>query len=250
MKTKLVAVLLVVVMATAVGVVIGVVAGGGDEPKNQPLPPNIIVVAGSGSVSTTPDKATVSLGANTEADNAEDALKENAVRIDAVLKALKDAGVEDKDIQTQNMRVDKHYEDRGTPRETITYKATQELSVVIHDVTKVGAIIDSAVQAGANDVGGIEFGLSDTATAKNAALKAAVANAKAKAGALASAAGATVGPVVRIDENSYDVQNSYARYDQATLAMAMPSADTSISPGEVQTEVQVQVTFELSPAGS
>ena len=247
MQVKLVAVLLVVVMAAGVGVVIGVAAGGGDGPENLPMPPNIIVVAGSGSVSTAPDKATVSLGANTQAGTADEALKENAVRIDAVLKALKSAGVEDNDIQTQNMSVNKHYQDRGTAHETISYVATQELSVVIHDVTKVGDIIDSAVQAGANDVGGIEFGLSEAATAKDAALKDAVENAQVKAEALASGASAAIGPVVRIDENNYDVQNSYARYDQAL--MAMPSAaGTTISPGEVQTEVQVRVTFELKPA--
>jgi len=245
MKSRLVAVLLVVVLAAGAGFVFGV-AIGGDSSKNLPLPPNIVVVSGQGTVSTAPDKATVSLGVNTTGATAEEALQANATQMDAVLKALADAGIEEKDIQTQNMNVNKHVENRGTTQETTNYVANQQLSVVIHDVTKVGSVIDSAVKAGANDVGGIEFGLTDAATSKNAAFKEAVAVARAKAGTLAAAAGASVGSVVRIDENSYDVQTNFARYDMMAAPLAATDS-TMVSPGQVQTDVSVRVTYELVP---
>jgi hypothetical protein len=203
------------------------------------------VVSGQGTVSTAPDKATVSLGVNTTGATAEEALQANAAQMDAVLKALAAAGIEDKDIQTQNMNVNKHVENRGTKQETTNYVANQQLSVVIHDVTKVGSVIDSAVKAGANDVGGIEFGLTDAATSKNAAFKEAVAVARAKAETLAAAAGASVGSVVRIDENSYDVQTNFASYDK--MVAAPMAAGTAVSPGQVQTDVSVRVTYELVP---
>jgi len=244
MKSRLVAVLLVVVLAAGAGFVFGV-AIGGDSSKNLPLPPNIVVVSGQGTVSTAPDKATVSLGVNTTGATAEEALQANAAQMDAVLKALAAAGIEDKDIQTQNMNVNKHVENRGTKQETTNYVANQQLSVVIHDVTKVGSVIDSAVKAGANDVGGIEFGLTDAATSKNAAFKEAVAVARAKAETLAAAAGASVGSVVRIDENSYDVQTNFASYDK--MVAAPMAAGTAVSPGQVQTDVSVRVTYELVP---
>jgi hypothetical protein len=245
MKSRLVAVLLVVVLAAGAGFVFGV-AIGGDSSKNLPLPPNIVVVSGQGTVSTAPDKATVSLGVNTTGATAEEALQANATQMDAVLKALADAGIEEKDIQTQNMNVNKHVENRGTKQETTNYVANQQLSVVIHDVTKVGSVIDSAVKAGANDVGGIEFGLTDAATSKNAAFKEAVAVARTKAETLAAAAGASVGSVVRIDENSYDVQTNFARYDMMAAPLAATDS-TTVSPGQVQTDVSVRVTYQLVP---
>ena len=245
MKSRLVAVLLVVVLAAGAGFVFGV-AIGGDSSKNLPLPPNIVVVSGQGTVSTAPDKATVSLGVNTTGATAEEALQANATLMDAVLKALADAGIEDKDIQTQNMNVNKHVENRGTKQETTSYVANQQLSVIVHDVTKVGSVIDSAVKAGVNDVGGIEFGLTDAATSKNAAFKEAVAVARTKAETLAAAAGASVGSVVRIDENSYDIQSNFASYDMKLAATPM-MAGTAVSPGQVQTDVSVRVTYQLVP---
>jgi len=245
MKSRLVAVLLVVVLAAGVGIVFGV-AVGGDSSKNLPLPPNIVAVSGQGTVSTAPDKATVSLGVNTTGATAEEALQANATQMDAVLKALAAAGMEDKDIQTQNMNVSKHIENRGTKQEATNYVANQQLSVIIHDVTKVGSVIDSAVKAGVNDVGGIEFGLTDAATSKNAAFKEAVTVARTKAETLAAAAGASVGSVVRIDENSYDIQPQFANYDMR-MATGPAAAGTAVSPGQVQTDVSVRVTYELVP---
>jgi hypothetical protein len=245
MKSRLVAVLLVVVLAIGAGIVFGV-AIGGDSSKNLPLPPNIVVVSGQGTVSTAPDKATVSLGVNTTGATAEEALQANATQMDSVLKALAAAGIEDKDIQTQNMNVNKHVENRGTKQETTNYVANQQLSVVVHDVTAVGGVIDSAVKAGVNDVGGIEFGLTDAATSKNAAFKEAVVVARTKAETLAAAAGASVGSVVRIDENSYDMQPNFQSYDMAAAKLAFTGA-TAVSPGQVQTDVSVRVTYQLVP---
>jgi hypothetical protein len=240
--------MLVVVLAAGCGLVIGVVASGGEGPENAPKPASIITVTGGATVETEPDEATIRLGINTEADTAEAALQENATKSDAVMKSLKDNGVAEEDIQTTNVRLDKRYQDRGTPKETVTFVANTELTVLTRDLDKVGTIIGDAVSAGANDVQGVEFGLSSEASAKGRALTEAVKGAKAKAETLAAAAGAELGAVVRIDEDAYDVQpyyeRGYAVGDQAL--MAMPSAAPyKVAPGQVETHVEIRVVFEL-----
>ena len=247
MKARIALVTLLVVAALAVGVVIGVAAGGGGESKNQPLPPNVVAVSGDATVQNTPDKATVRLGVSVQASTAEDALTQASEKANAVQKSLETSGVESKDIQTTELSVNRYTENRGTPKETTGYRARQEFTVTIRDIAKVGPIVDAAVQAGANDVGGIEFGLSDTATTKNDALQKAVDNARAKAEVLAKAADAALGPVVRIDETGYDMQNYYVR-NQALAGFGSipgPSPSTAVAPGQVETSVTVRVTFEL-----
>jgi uncharacterized protein YggE len=254
MNAKLIATLLVVVLATAIGVVVGVTASSDNGPTNAPMPAQIITVSGGATVQTEPDKATVNLGVSTDAATSEEALKTNADKTDAVMKSLKANGVEDKDIQTTNVSLNKHYTDRGTPKEVVTYRAETQITVIIRDLPKVGDVIDGAVAAGANNVRGVEFGLSSETAAKSDALKQAVDNAEAKARTLATAAGATLGPVVRIDEESYNVRNY--QYRDAFMSMdsgatlgaipaAAPSFGTSVAPGEVSTSVSVHVTFQL-----
>lgn len=247
MKGRVAVALLVVVMAVAVGVVIGVVSSGGEGPKNQPDPANVISVSGGASVTSAPDEAVVSLGVKSEADNALDAQQTNAQKATDVMKALQSAGVAKEDIQTTNIRLDKHYQDRGTNHETVTYVADNEMDVTVHDLTKVGDITDKAIAAGANVVGGIEFRLSNQSTAKNDALKKAIEAARSKAQTLAVAAGATLGPVVRIDEDSSNTRPYIQRgYDSMASLGALPAPFTPVSPQDVETEVNVSVVYELN----
>lgn len=249
MNGKLIAGMLVVVLAAACGLVIGVVASGDGGPENAPKPASIITVTGGATVKTEPDEATIRMGVNTEADTAEAALQENASKSDAVMKTLKDNGVADEDIQTTNVRLDKRYRDRGTPKEKMTFVAVSELSVLTHDLQAVGTIIDDAVSAGVNDVQGVEFGLSSQSEAKNRALTEAVKGARGKAETMAAAAGAELGAVVRIDESAYDVQPYYdqsmKQMDPFALALGAEAPATSVSPGQVETHVEIRVVFEL-----
>lgn len=248
MNGKLVATMLVVVLAAACGLVIGVVASGDGGPENAPKPASIITVTGGATVKTEPDQATIRMGVNTEADTAEAALQENASKSDAVVTSLKDNGVAEEDIQTTDVRLDKRYRDRGTPKEKVTFVAVSELTVLTRDLQEVGTIIDDAVSAGVNDVQGVEFGLSSQAEAKNRAMTEAIKGARGKAETMAAAAGAELGDVVRIDESAYDVQPYYdqgMRQEQLFLGAESAAPSLAVSPGQVETRVEVRVVFEL-----
>lgn len=246
-KARMAVVAFLVLGAIALGVVIGVVAAGDGPPKNQPMPAQVITVSGGATVQTEPDKATVTLGVNTQADTPEDALKQNSALSDAVMKSLKADGVAEEDIQTTNVSLNKRIQDRGTPKEHSFYVAENQLTVIIRDLTQVGNVIGDAVDAGANDVRGVEFGLESSTSSKSRALTQAVQNARIKAQTLAKAAGVTLGPVVRIDEQRYDV-NNYQYRGQALMAFdaAVPAASPMpIAAGQVETSVALDVVFEL-----
>ena len=245
-KARIAVVFFIVLAGIALGVVIGVVAAGDEPPANQPLPANIVAVSGGATVQSEPDKATVTLGVNTQADTPEDALSENAAIANEVMKALKADGVAEEDIQTTDVRLDKRTQDRGTPKEQSFYVAENQLTVTISDLENVGTIIGDAVDAGANDVRGVEFGLESSTASKSRALAQAVENARIKAETLAKAAGVELGPVVRIDEQRYDVNNYRVGNAYMSLDAAMPAAaPMPISGGQVETSVDVDVVFEL-----
>lgn len=233
------------IMAVALGIVIGTVAAG-DDVTNQPMPAQVITVTGGATVTAAPDEAVVRVGVRTEADTSEDAYRQNADKTEAVMKALKGAGVPEDQIATTNISLDRRYENRGERDERIFYIAENEFEVLITDLDQVGPVTDAAVKAGANIVGGIEFRLSDQAAAKSDALTKAVEGARAKADTLAAAAEAEVGPVVRIDEENVDVRPTYERgFALEASDAAWGDAATPISPDDVEVKVSVRVIFEL-----
>jgi uncharacterized protein YggE len=237
----LVALVVVAVVAWALGA-----GASGRDPKNQPDPAHVITVSGGATVSSAPDEAIVRLGVRTENTDSQAALQANNQKAADVQKALTALGIADKDIQTTQVSLDQHIQDRGTNHETKTYIAENEVAVTVHDLTKVGAVVSNTVAAGANVVGGIEFQLSDLSKARENALGKAIDAAHAKATALAEAAGTTLGPVVRIDENNVETRPQFEKSAFSAQVMALPAASPApVSPQNVQTDVNVTVVWEL-----
>jgi len=237
--------------ATALVVLlVGLVIGYGVMPVSEdtnPPPPRLITVLGTASVSTAPDEATVSLGVRKEADTNDAAVQLNADAMSLVMKALAGAGIEESDISTTDFNLDRHYENRDTKRETVTYVAENEVQVTIRDLTKVGTTIDAAVSAGATSVGNVDFKLSNANKVRQQALLQAVKSAQAKAAAIAEASGLKVGDVVSLREQV----GEYSRYGYDVKAQnwGTPTlaglAATPVAPEQVQTEVDVTAVFEL-----
>jgi uncharacterized protein len=216
-------------------------------PEGQsPCPPiagapgaeNTVTVIGVGTVTSQPDEAVLGLGVRTQASDANDALKENASRMAAVMKALHDLGIGDADISTSSVSLYPNYSNDGS---TITgYVAENDISVTVHDLAKVGSAIDDAVAAGANVSSGVTFQMSDANAGLSDALKQAVGNARDKAEALAGAAGAKLGGVVSITESGAPSPIPYgAAFDRAA------GVATPINPGPVQIQVSVIVVWAL-----
>jgi uncharacterized protein len=207
-------------------------------------PARTITVTSTASVKVSPDEAVVGLGVHSEASGSADAFAQNAKDMQAVLDALKAAGIADKDIQTTNVSLQQHVSNRGTPNEQRGYVASESIQVTIHDLSSVGSVIDAAVGAGADSVNDIRFQLSNPNTVRTEALRNAVTGARAKADALAQAAGATVVAVVTIDEQNYRPPVYDAPFAGAAMAAAVPTP--VVAPSSLEVTETISVVWGIS----
>ena len=200
-----------------------------------------VTVSGTATVRAMPDEAVVSLGVQTEAEDADAAMNQNATRMAAVIRAILEAGVPREDVATTNVSLYPSYGPDGTA--VTGYVAGNQVDATVRDLREVGQLIDAAVDAGANSVNGITFRLSDESEGLDDALREAVDDARGKAEVLADAAGAGLGRVVSITETASGFPPPV--YDEEQ-AMAADARATPVIPPEVETQVSVTVTWSLS----
>ena len=205
-----------------------------------------ITVMGAGQVSAAPDMAQVSAGVVSESARAADAVKATSAAMQKVLAALDAAGIEKKYVQTNRFDVSPVYADgvsRAGGRPSIVgYRATNQVQVEVHGVDKVGAVLDALVGAGANELGGISFGVAEPAPLLDDARRKAIADARRKAELYAREAGVALGRVLDIDETGGGgpVPVAYGR-------MMAESASAPVAPGQLDLSVSVTVTFAIAP---
>lgn len=198
-----------------------------------------------GEVRRAPDTATITLGVQTDGATAAEALRQNAVRMNQVIAALKRGGVEARDIQTSGLSLSPQYvyQENLPPRLT-GYQASNQVTITVRDLAGLGQAVDAAVNAGASNVGGIAFGLEDSAAAEDAARLAAVKALQAKADLYARATGYRIARLVTLSEGG-----GYAPPPpMPVLAMAarMDKAEsTPVEAGELKVRIDVNATFEL-----
>ena len=148
-----------------------------------------------------PDMASINLGVNTEALTAGAAMQANATQMSRITAALKKAGVADKDVQTSNLNLSAQYDYvQNQPPKLRGYQASNQVTVMVHDLARLGSAVDATVAAGANQVNGISFGLSDPTAAENTAREAAVKALVAKANLYAGATGYRIARLVSLSE--------------------------------------------------
>ena len=203
-----------------------------------------ITVVGSGQASAKPDVANTQIGVDIRDANAQTASSQANDRVNAIIAAMKGLGIEDKDIQTANFNiwVEQPYGDKGEPSGAPVYHAVNTLNVTVRDLSKVGQVLDAALEAGANTVSGVSFSVSDPAAMESEARAKAVANAKTRAADLAKEAGVQAGEILVISE--VIGQQPIPMVERAAMADGK-GGGASIQPGELQTNVQVQVTFAI-----
>jgi uncharacterized protein YggE len=214
------------------------------EPSNQE--PRTLSINGNGTISIEPDMATINIGVQTENENAQEAVGSNNQQSQALISALTGAGVAENDIQTSDFSIypRQEYDTQGQPTGITTYVVSNTVSVTVRDLENIGSVLDAAVQAGANNIYGIQFDIEDREAAQQQAMSAAMENAQARAEVLAEAAGVEIGDILSLQ--TYLGSSSpipYARsYDMAVQesAMAVP-----VSPGEMQIMVDVSVVYEI-----
>jgi len=202
-------------------------------------------VSGTGIVQVKPDTADVTVGVTTQRDTASAAAGDAANVMDAVIKAIKALGIDDKDIQTSSLSLNGVYDySNNTPRLT-GYQAVNQVTVTVRDITKTGAVIDAATGAGATDVNSIVFRLDDQTAAEATAREQAVLAARAKADTIAKAAGVTITGVISIAETGAPVPTPMY-FDSAKAAgVAADSAPTPVQGGTIDLTVDVSVVYSI-----
>jgi uncharacterized protein YggE len=229
--------LLTVVMLLAAASGAGSLRAVADE-----APKRILSLSAAGAVKAAPDEVTISTGVTSEAPTAREALDKNSAAMTRMVEALKADGVDPKDIQTTDFSVQPIYAERkeGAERRITGYRVTNSVRLMVHDIGKLGVILDKVVSLGANQIGAIEFGVAKPEALKDEARKAATAKAIANAKLYAEAAGVELGPVLSLTEEDGVYQPRYAVPAAMEAAKAVP-----IEAGTTTVEVKVQMSWEL-----
>jgi uncharacterized protein YggE len=221
----------------------------GSMNANSSIDQKVLNVSGSVTKFVTPDKVEIVLAVDTLDKLAQASQSNNANISDAVRAALKKAGVQDSEIKTVSYSVNEEFDWNKETGESMSkgYRTSNSIQVTLTDIKKAGAVVDAAVNAGANKVSGITFGLTAAKELeiRTAALSEASATAKAKADSMASGLGVSVGKVKSVSENQFYYTPNYANYDMAK-ASGVSNAPTPITAGDVQVDASVAVTYELN----
>lgn len=204
-----------------------------------------VTVSASGDVSAEPDEATIATGVSSEAKTARDALSKNSEAMKKVIAELKDKGIDAKDIQTTQFNIEPVYvyPKEGQPPVLNAYRAHNMVSVKVRNLDKLGEVLDQLVTAGSNQMNGITFDVSKAETLKDEARKEAMANALRRAKLYAQAAGADVGEIVQISEDT--VHHGPQPVVFAKRAMAAEAQSAPVERGSVDLEARVTATWKL-----
>lgn len=212
----------------------------------------VILVSGYGLSTTTPDKVTITFAVETVNPDAKVAQEENAANISKVVAALKNAGITDDNIKTTGYTMYSYvlseYNPGAWANGTTVYKVTNSVQIVSYNVDNAGSYIDAAVQAGANSVSGLTFGLSDAKQIieRNAAIISAVKSARADADSVSSALGLHITGTGTINVNQGSLPITYANYDATSLMKTATSGEsvaTTIESGEIKTTATVSIVY-------
>lgn len=207
-----------------------------------------IWVSGTGEITAPPDIATLRLGIEAQAETVSQAQSEAAEAMEAVMDALTDKGVDEKDIQTQYFSIDQitRWDDFKDEVVVVGYRVTNMVTAKIRDIDETGPIIDAVAAAGGDltRINSIAFSIDDATAYYEEAREEAMADAQAKAEQLADLAGVELGNPTYISEGTL-----YYPVDYRDAGMAVPEAEegyvTPISPGELELSLTVQVIYDI-----
>jgi len=209
--------------------------------------PRTITVVGEGTVKIKPDIAQANIGVEVIRPTVKAASSGAKESMDAVLKALKEQGVDEKDIQTSGFSVwtERPYGPEG-PSDEVLYHVSNQVAVTIRDLDTVGAVLDAAIEAGANNIYGVTFSLDDPSQVESKAREEAVADAQAKARELATLNDVEVGDVVSVSEVIGGRGGYYAGgVREAAVAAGLGGGGGPIAPGELELTLQLEIVYTV-----
>jgi hypothetical protein len=199
----------------------------------------LITVTGEATVAAAPDAASIRIGVSSQGKTARAANDANVRDMTVVIAAIKESGVADKDIQTTSLSLQPQYDPNKTgAARLIGFQANNQITVKIRDIGQLPNILDRAISAGANEMSGIEFVVSEQSKLLDKARADAIADARRKAELYAGAAGMKVGRVMAISEEGTTAP--------PRTFQAMRAGAAVVAPGEQMLRAVVTVSYELT----
>jgi uncharacterized protein YggE len=211
--------------------------------------PPMIEVTGTGETKVTPDRALVYVGVQTKGRTAALAGAENARLANAVLAAVRAAGVAREQVGTMNYSVSpsyRYYPDSRKP-ELTGYDASNTVRVDVRSVDLVGRVIDAALGAGANNISGISFYASQLDSVRREAMAAATTDARLSAEVMARAAGGTLGPLISLTTQMNDGPRPYVMQAMAMRGKAADESTPVVAPTEQTVNASVIGRWQFLP---
>jgi uncharacterized protein YggE len=222
-----------------------------DQPDNR----RTVSTTGDSAVYVTPDEVVINVGVETFNGSLDKSKEENDQRSKGVLQAIKDAGVEDKHVQTDEMRVSIVYGNGHPSRDVIGYQSHREYRVTLKDPKKTESLVDACLKHGANLLLGIDYRSTELRKHRDEARKMAVKAAKEKAQLLAGELGEGIGRPRTISEGSFGYYGWAGRWGRGAPSFAQNSVQVqdggagiegeTIPIGQIAITAQVSVTFDL-----
>ena len=206
-------------------------------------PQRTFSVIGEGKESVIPNIAEIRIGVITEGNDLKNLQQENSDKMNKIINFLKSRGINEEDIKTENYSITPKYDYKFSPYRIVGYTISQNLVVKIRDLTKIGDILQGAVQNGANNVSGPNFTIDEPEVYLEKAREKAILDAKEKAEKIAKVAGFKLGKIVSINE--YSMAQPIPLYLKSLGIGGETEAPPQIEPGSQEIKVQVNITFEI-----
>lgn len=208
---------------------------------------DLFQVTGEGSATAIPDTAHISFGVTKQASSVQDAQNQTNSAVNSILDALKQMGVNTKDLKTTDYSVSPNYNFNGSSQTINGYSVTQTIDLKVQPLDKLNKILDTITQNGANIVGQVSFGFTDDKQQQleDQARADAVAKAKAKADSLAKASGIHLGSIVNLTET-----NNIPPIRPIPMAVGLKAEDTNatptqITPGSASVTSTITLSYQL-----
>jgi uncharacterized protein YggE len=199
----------------------------------------LVTVTGEATVAAAPDAAQIRIGVSSQGKTARAASDANVKDMTVVLAAIKESGVADRDIQTTSLSLQPQYDPNKTGgARLIGFQANNQVTIKVRDIGQLPNILDRAISAGANEMSGIEFVVSEQSKLLDKARTEAIADARRKAELYANAAGMKVGRVMTISEEG--------TVPPPRTFQAVRAGAAAIAPGEQTLRAVVTVSYELT----
>lgn len=202
-----------------------------------------IAVTGEGHATAAPDLMLIDVGIDLVRPTSQRAMADAASRAQELIRALRRAGVAERDLQTRTLQIRPHYEHRDRRNVLVGYRANNTLTVRLRDLDRAGAVLDAAIAAAGDEatLHGVRFEIQDDTPLRRTAREAAWQDASAKARQLAELADVTLGRAISITEHHQGGPSPV----MFRAERAMDAASTPIEPGEIAVTVVLDVEFAL-----